>query len=75
MINARINISEIEYEKSLANLFPIGLEKCRKMENPNLAIRFLLKMGDTSMEAALGILNRMDEKNKGELISQGLAWI
>ena len=34
MINARINISEIEYEKSLANLFPIGLEKCRKMENP-----------------------------------------
>lgn len=68
MINARINISEIDYEKSLANLFPVGLEKCRKMEKPNLAIRFLLKMGDTSMEAALGILNRMDEKSKGELL-------
>lgn len=68
MINARIMISDIDYEKSFANLFPVGLEKCREMEKPNLAIRFLLKMGDASMEAALGILNRMDEKSKGELL-------
>lgn len=68
MINARIMICDIDYEKSFANLFPVGLEKCREIEKPNLAIRFLLKMGDASMEAALGILNRMDEKSKGELL-------
>lgn len=68
MVNARIIIRDIDYEKSFANLFPIGLEKCRRMENPNLAIRFLLKMGDASMEAALGILNRMGEESKGELL-------
>lgn len=68
MINARIMIREIDYEKSFANLFPVVLEKCRKLESPNLAIRFLLKMGDASMEAALGILNRMNEKSKGELL-------
>lgn len=45
-----------------------GMQKCRKMENPNLAVRFLLKMGDASMTAALGILNLMGEKNKGELL-------
>lgn len=68
MINVRINISEIDYEKSFANFFPVGIEKCRKMENPNLAVRFLLKMGDASMTAALGILNLMEEKSKGELL-------
>ena len=41
--------------KSLAELFPLGMEKCSKIENPNLAVRFLLKMGDASMTAALGI--------------------
>lgn len=70
MINARIMISDIDYEKSIANLFPVGLEKCREMEKPNLAIRFLLKLGDASMEAALGILNRMAEKSKGELLCE-----
>lgn len=68
MINVRINISEIDYEKSFASLFPVGIEKCRKMENPNLAVRFLLKMGDASMTAALGVLNLMAEKSKGELL-------
>lgn len=68
MIHVRINISEIDYEKSFANLFPMGMQKCRKMENSNLAVRFLLKTGDASMAAALGILNLMDEKSKGELL-------
>lgn len=68
MINVRINISEIDYEKSFANLFPVGIEKCSKMDNPNLAVRFLLKMGNASMTAALGILNLMEEKSKGELL-------
>lgn len=68
MIHANITFKEVHYEKSFANLFPTGMQKCSKMENPNLAVRFLLKMGDASMTAALGILNLMDEKSKGELL-------
>lgn len=68
MVNAKITIREIHYEQSFANLFPMGMEKCRQMEAPNLAIRFLLKMGDASMTAALGILNLMNERSKGELL-------
>lgn len=70
MISVKITISEIDYEKNFSNMFPIGIQKCRKMENPNLAVRFLLKTGDASMAAALGILNLMDEKSKGELLCE-----
>lgn len=68
MINAKITIKEIQYEESFENLFPMGIQKCRKMENPNLAVRFLLKMGDASMTAALGILDMMGEESKNELL-------
>lgn len=68
MVSIKIVISEIDYGRSLAKLFPQGMEKCRKTENPNLAVRFLLKMGDASMTAALGILDRMSASAKGELL-------
>ena len=68
MINVEIVIKDIQYEKSFEKLFPMGIEKCKKMENPNLAVRFLLKMGDASMTAALGILNLADERSKNELL-------
>ncbi len=68
MINAKITIKEIHYGQSFENLFPMGMQKCRKMENPNRAVRFLLKTGDNSMTAVLGILEMMTEKSKGEVL-------
>lgn len=68
MIHAEIAIRQIQYEKSFENLFPIAIEKCKKMDNPNLAIRFLLKMENASMTVILSILNMMDERCKGELL-------
>lgn len=68
MINARMDISHIDYEKSLANLFPAGMKKCSEIENPGMAVRFLKKMGESSMTAALGIMNLMTQKGKGELL-------
>lgn len=70
MIHAKITLKEIQYETSFANLFPMGIKKLGEIENPNIAVRFLKKMGDVSMTAALGILNRMDEKSKGELLCE-----
>lgn len=68
MINAKIIIKEIQYEETFQNLFPMAMKKCKSMQNPNLAIRFLLKMGDASVTAALGILNNMKQQNKNELL-------
>lgn len=68
MINAKIIIKEIQYEETFQNLFPMAMKKCKSMKKPNLAIRFLLKMGDASVTAALGILNNMKQQNKNELL-------
>lgn len=68
MIHARIIISEINYEKSFANLYPAGIKKLCDIEEPNIAVRFLKNMGDASMTAALGVMNLMTEKRKGELL-------
>lgn len=66
MINAGIIVSEIDYEKSFANLFPIAIKKCSEIEKPGMAVRFLKKMGNAAMTAALGVMDRMTEKGKGE---------
>lgn len=68
MINVSIIVSEIDYEKSFANLFPVAIKKCNEIEKPNMAVRFLQKMGDTSMVAALGVMNQMTERGKGALL-------
>ncbi len=68
MVHVKIIISEIDYEKSFANLFPMALKKCSVIENPNMAVRFLKKMGDASMTAALGVMNQMAEQDKGKLL-------
>lgn len=33
MLHANITLKEIHYEKSFANLFSIGMQKCRIFEN------------------------------------------
>lgn len=68
MINLKIIVKEIDYEKSFANLFPVALKKCSEIADPNMAVRFLKKMGDASMTAALGVMNQMTDRGKGELL-------
>lgn len=68
MISVKITIKEIHYEKSFESLFPMGMQKLQKVDDPNLSIRFLLKMGHASMTAVLGILELMNEKSKGEIL-------
>ncbi|MDO4325065.1 MAG: hypothetical protein Q4E24_03355 [bacterium] len=68
MIHAVIKIQEIDYEKSFINLFPRAMEKLNQKEHKNLAVRFLQKMGDSSVPVALGTLDRMTERGKGELL-------
>ncbi len=59
---------ELRNRERVVSLFSLAIEKCKEMENPNLAIRFMLKMGDASMTAALGILNMLDEQSREELL-------
>ena len=70
MIHAIIKIREIDYETSFINLFPKVMEKWNQKEQKNLAVRFLQRMGDSSISIVLGTLSRMTERGKGELLSK-----
>ncbi len=68
MITVKIDIGTIDYEKNFKELFPVAMKKLEMVENKNLALRFLMKMGEASMTAVLGILGRLDERAKGEIL-------
>lgn len=70
MIGAQIEIADIDYKRTFQNIFPKALTKWEEMENPHLMIRFLQKMGDASMTAALGILELLSEEEKGALLCE-----
>ena len=68
MVTVKIDIGKIDYEKNFKELFPVVMKKLEIVENKNLALRFLMKMGEASMTAVLGILGRLDERAKGEIL-------
>lgn len=68
MIYAKITIKEVNYRKSFHSLLPVALEKCAKMENPNPAVRFFLKLGDAAMPVVSNVVNRMEEKSRDEFL-------
>lgn len=68
MITAKIDIGSIDYEKNFKELFPVMMKKLETVDNKNLALRFLMNMGEASMTAVLGILEKLDERAKGEIL-------
>lgn len=68
LITVKIEIGTIDYEKSFKELFPIAMKKLEMIENKNLVLRFLVKMGEESMTAVLGILEKLDDWSKGEIL-------
>lgn len=68
MLNVEFIIERIDYEKSFIHLFPLLMKRCRQMEEKNFVVRLLLRIGSETQNAALGILNHLDEQTKNEII-------
>lgn len=68
MLRAKIKIGRIDYEKSFAELFPEVQKKLAGIESENAAVRFLRKMGNSSMTAVLGIMGFLGEREKQEIL-------
>ena len=68
MLSARIKISKIGYEETFRQIFPIVKEKVNDMENENLLIQLFKKLDDAALPVLLGILFRLPEKTKNELL-------
>ena len=73
MLNAEFIIVHTDYEKSFIHLFPLLMKKCRQMESKNFAVRLLLRIGNETQTAVLGILNHLDEQTKNEIICRFFA--
>lgn len=68
MITIKIDIGTIDYEKNFKELFPIVMKRLEKTEDKNFLFRFLEKMGEESITAVMGILRKLDEWSKGEIL-------
>lgn len=68
MLSASIKISNINYEKTLQNIFPMIREKIKSAESKNMIIRFFKKLDDAALPVLLGIMNHLPEDIKNELL-------
>lgn len=70
MFDIRITVGEIDYEKTMKALFPGILAKCRELESRNTLIRLFLELGEDAVEILLGIMGRLSDAAKQELLCQ-----
>ena len=68
MINGKITITSVDYEKSFESLLPKLIQKCGAMENPGSAICFINKMGTDSLPVVLKIMRYMSDAEKETLL-------
>lgn len=69
MISVNIKIVNIDYEKTIQQIFPFMREKLHSLDSVNMVIRLFQKLDDAALPVLLGIINRMPENTKNELLS------
>lgn len=70
MIDVRITVGEIGYEKTITTLYPAVMDKCRELRDPNLLVRLFLELGEDVLTVLLGIMERLSESAKHEFLCQ-----
>lgn len=70
MFDIRITVENINFEKTISSLMPAVLQKCREISRPNLVIRMLLELEDDALTVLLGIMQRLPEDAKVDLLCQ-----
>lgn len=68
MINVKIIIQNIDYDKTVVGLYPMVIEKCKKTKDAGLLVRFLLKMGYTARKIVRDIIGCISDDTMGELL-------
>lgn len=72
MLSISIEISNIDYEKTFRQVFPVVKDKIGSMESKNLVIRLFQKLDDAALPVLLGVMMRLPEDTKNELLVQCL---
>ena len=67
MLSANIKITNIDYETTFEQVFPLLREKISSLNSKNLIIRLFQKRDDAALSVLLGIMNRLPEDSKTEM--------
>ena len=67
MLSANIKITNIDYEKTFEQVFPLLREKISSLNSKNLIIRLFQKRDDAALSVLLDIMNRLTEDSKTEM--------
>lgn len=70
MLAVSIKISNIDYEKTFRQMFPMVKDKINSMESENKIIRLFQKLDDAALHILLGVMMRLPEETKNELLVQ-----
>lgn len=68
MLSASVKISDIDYEKTLRQMFPDIKAKIEAMESGNMAVRLFKKLGDDALPVALSLLGQLEWETETELL-------
>ena len=72
MLSATIKIKNIDYENTFIHLFPVVSEKLMAMDSKKMVIRLFQQLGDTALPVLLGLMSRLPENTKNELLVRSL---
>ncbi len=72
MISVNIKVVDIEYERTFQQIFPILKEKLNAAESKNPLIRLFQKLDNAALPVLLGIMKRLPESTKDELLAMCL---
>lgn len=72
MISINIKVVDIEYERTFQQIFPFLKEKLGTAESKNLLICLFQKLDDAALSVLLGIMERLQEGTKYELLAMCL---
>lgn len=68
MLSIRIKINSIDYENTFQQIFPMVRKKIEGMELKNMLIRLFQKLDNDALPVLLGIMHRLPEETKNELL-------
>ncbi len=72
MLSATIKIKNIDYENTFIRIFPAVSEKLMAMDSKKMVIRLFQQLGDTALPVLLGLMSRLPENTKNELLVRSL---
>lgn len=68
MLFIKFDIEKVDYEKSVENLLPVFVEKCKKTSGSNMLKRLIVKLDDKAMPVSLKFLRNFDEATRNAVL-------